>query len=299
MFTILQNFIWLLLICIGLFILLFLFLQEKLLHRSIRSKLLSPMDSSEKYSLKNISTGLNVLSEQGKRIFLFLPLSLQERLSKLVKASGSNCSSELIVGYSFLFSVLFSLTGYFLLGMIADVTFQWVGTLLLFILGFLTPILYLKKKVAKRQQAIYRSLPAFIDYLMISVEAGIGLDLALTRIVTYLQGPVAEEVALTMTDIKYGKAKKEAFQNMASRISIPELSNFITALLSGQQMGVSLTTILRAQGEQIRLMRKQKAQEAAYKIPVKLLFPLVFFIFPQLFIILLGPAMISMIENFF
>ena len=119
------------------------------------------------------------------------------------------------------------------------------------------------------------------------------------RVLSKIRGPLAEEIAIAMADIKYGKSRKSAFKNLAFRIDIPEFTTFITTLTSGEQLGISLGNLLKIQGKKIREKQQQKIQEKAYKIPIKLLFPLVVFILPGIFIVILGPAVIKITETLF
>ncbi|MGF7186897.1 pilus assembly protein TadC [Desulfitispora alkaliphila] len=159
--------------------------------------------------------------------------------------------------------------------------------------ALIVPYFVVRYKATKKQKKIRREIPIFIDYMTIAVEAGLGLDLAIHKVINTQKGPLTDEFNKTMTEIKYGKSKKDAFRELAHRINLPEFTSFITMLINAEQLGVSLGNVLRTQGKQIREKRRQQAQEEAYKTTVKLLFPLIVFIFPGLLIVLLGPALIQ------
>jgi tight adherence protein C len=165
-------------------------------------------------------------------------------------------------------------------------------------LGFVLPGFILGKMVTARQKSILNLLPDFIDLLTISVEAGLGFDAALLKVVEKKPGPLASEFERVLQEIKVGKQKKDALKDMAKRLDIQDLTAFINAIVQADQFGVSIANVLRIQAKQMRLKRKQRTQERAMKVPVKMLMPMVVFIFPTLFIVLLGPVVITLIEQF-
>lgn len=157
---------------------------------------------------------------------------------------------------------------------------------------------YLSKKISKRTQVIVKSLPYTLDLITVSVEAGLSLDGAIGRIVSTIEGPLSEEFGQTLKEMRMGIEKKEALKNMASRVDNRDLSTLLSSMIQADELGVSLGKILRIEGAHLREKRKQAAKEKAMKAPVKMLFPLMFFIFPTIFVIILGPAMIKMADMF-
>ncbi|MDW7675951.1 MAG: type II secretion system F family protein, partial [Bacillota bacterium] len=149
-----------------------------------------------------------------------------------------------------------------------------------------------------RKQFIQNELPDVLDLLTISVDAGLGFDAALVKVVEKTDGVLKGEFSKLLQEIKKGKARKNAMKDMAERCQVNDLSTFVGALVQADQLGVSISNILRIQAEQMRLKRRQLAQEKAMKAPIKMLFPLIFFIFPTIFIVLLGPALIQLFETF-
>jgi tight adherence protein C len=175
----------------------------------------------------------------------------------------------------------------------------------IFILGFLGllagwygPDFYLQVKGRQRQQAIERSLPDVLDLLTVSVEAGLGFDGALLKVVEKSKGPLAEEFGLTLQEIRMGKPRAEALRDLSERTGVHDLVTFTGAVILADQIGLSIGNVLRLQAEQIRLKRRQLAEELAMKAPVKMLIPMVFFIFPAIFVVLLGPAVIRITSYF-
>lgn len=165
-------------------------------------------------------------------------------------------------------------------------------------MGLILPDFILGKKIKSRQKIILNSLPDIIDLLTVSVEAGLGFDGALMKVVDKKPGPLASEFEKVLQEIKVGRQKKDALRDMAQRVDVQDLTSFIGSVIQADQFGVGIANVLRIQAAQIRQKRRQRAQEKAMKVPVKMLIPMVVFIFPTLFVILLGPAIIQLIEQF-
>lgn len=156
----------------------------------------------------------------------------------------------------------------------------------------------LSGKITNRQKTILRDLPYTLDLITVSVEAGLSFDGAIARVVSNLSGELCDEFAKSLKEMRMGIQKKAALKNMSERCDVRELSLLITSLIQADDLGVSLGKVLRIEAANLREHRKQAARERAMKAPVKMLFPLIFFIFPSIFIIILGPAVIKMISIF-
>jgi tight adherence protein C len=165
-------------------------------------------------------------------------------------------------------------------------------------IGLLFPNMLLNSKIRKRQTEVSKSLPDIMDLLTVSVEAGLTFDSALSKVVEKMPGTLAREFEVVLQEIKVGKSKKEALYQMADRIGVQDLRNFVSSVVQADQLGVSLGKVLRIQSEQIRQNRKQRISEKAMKAPVKMLIPMVIFIFPAIYIVLLGPVVINLIDMF-
>ena len=163
--------------------------------------------------------------------------------------------------------------------------------------GYTIPEFWLGGRVRKRQKAILLMIPDALDLLTISVRAGLGFDGALGKVVEKLKGPLTEEFRRALAEIRVGKARRDALRDIVPRTEVPALTNFIGAIIQAEQLGVSISKVLQVQSEQLRIERRQRAEEMAAKAPIKMLFPLVGCIFPSLFIVILGPAIILIMIN--
>ena len=174
-----------------------------------------------------------------------------------------------------------------------------IGVILGFVIvGFMLPQMWLKSRVNGRQTAIIKSLPDAFDLITTCVEAGLGLDAALSRVAEKVEGPFADELTRTLRDIGLGKQRSLALKELGDRTGVPDLVTFVNAVIQAERMGSSVGTVLRVQADQLRVRRRQRAEEQAYKAPVKMIFPLILCIFPTLFIVILGPAVITIMNDF-
>ncbi|NLJ59882.1 MAG: type II secretion system F family protein [Firmicutes bacterium] len=164
-------------------------------------------------------------------------------------------------------------------------------------LGWVVPETMMQSKARNRGKEIQRDLPDILDLLTVSVEAGLGFDAALVKVVERKKGPLADEFGIVLREIRVGKPRKEALRELSERVKVDDITSLVSAVIQADQLGVGISNILRIQAEQVRTKRRQQAEEEAMKAPIKMLFPLVFFIFPTLFVVLLGPAIIQIAET--
>jgi tight adherence protein C len=166
-------------------------------------------------------------------------------------------------------------------------------------LGFFMPILWLRSKTRGRQDEIIKSLPDALDLLTITVEAGMGFDGALQKVAEKWDNELSKGFSKVVQEMRLGVPRREALRNMDTTMGVPDVTTFVAAIIQAETLGVSIAKILRIQSEQMRTKRRQRAEEMANKAPIKMLFPMVFLIFPALFIILLGPAALILMETNF
>lgn len=162
---------------------------------------------------------------------------------------------------------------------------------------FFLPDLWLNRKIAARQKAIKLALADTLDLLTISVEAGLGFDAALHKVVNNTTGPLSEEFYRLLQEMQLGTARDEAFRNFGERTQVDELGSFILAMLQAEVFGISIGKVLRVQARELRIKRRQRAEEMAQKAPVKIIFPLIMCIFPALLVVIMGPAVIQIYET--
>jgi tight adherence protein C len=250
------------------------------------------------------SFGDRILSPIGKSlsgwIERFTPSGYRDKLTRKLMQAGSPAGFDVdrlvmmkavgavsvVVWYPLIFIFLAEggLMGFLLFGAL------WGGS-------FMLPEITLDRKVDERKTAIARKLPDLLDLLVISVEAGIAFELALERTANSVPGPLSDEFRRMLQESRLGAGRAEALRAMDDRCDVPELRSFVMALLQADTFGVSIGKILRAQADEMRVRRRLDAQEKAQKAPVKMLFPHVLCIFPAVFVIVLGPAMITITKS--
>jgi tight adherence protein C len=166
------------------------------------------------------------------------------------------------------------------------------------LLGYNAPNLWLYQAGAKREERMRKDIADALDLLTISVEAGLGFDAALSRVARNTDGPLAAEFSRILQEMQIGKGRSEAMRAAGERTNVAELRGFITAMVQADAFGIPIGQVLRVQSKEMRVKRRQLAEEMAQKVPVKILFPLMLFILPTLFIVVMGPAAISAMEAF-
>jgi tight adherence protein C len=162
------------------------------------------------------------------------------------------------------------------------------------VLGYLLPDTLLSLAVRRRRERIRVELPDALDLLAVSVEAGLGLDGAITKLTEHMEGALVDEFALTLGEMRIGQARHDALKNLAERVPAPEVAAFVRSVIQADQLGISLGRILRVQAADSRLRRQAAAEERAMKAPIKMLFPTALFIFPAMFLVILGPALLNL-----
>ena len=243
-----------------------------------------------------IAPALQGLTDLGRR---FTPVGYVDKVRmKFVYAGEPNADAvdrylatqvlAVAIGVVVTIFAVFSLTG----------MLRFAVILFGLLLGFLGPSATLNRRVADRQHQLRIKLPDILDLLTISVEAGLGFEQALDRTVSAVPGPLSEEFARMLGEVRAGSSRADAMRALEVRCHVPEVRSFVLAILQADTFGVSIGRVLRAQADEMRVKRRQMAEERAQKAPVKMLIPMVFCIFPALFVIVLGPAVLKIADSF-
>jgi tight adherence protein C len=169
--------------------------------------------------------------------------------------------------------------------------------LLLAIIGFYAPNIYISRRIKRRQNEIQRAVPDTLDLLTICVEAGLGFDAAISRVVEKRNDELSREFGRVLSEMRVGRSRRDALRTLGDRTDVPDVNTFVGAILQSEQLGVSISRVLLTQAEQMRIKRRQRAEEAAQKAPLKMLFPMALLIFPAIFIVVLGPAVPKILDT--
>jgi tight adherence protein C len=226
------------------------------------------------------------------------PRALLTKPGELLRLSGL---LYLMSAAQFLALCLVSLLGFGLLAatvLAAAGLFNWTAVLLVAALGFVYPRLWLKEALNKRRKLIIKALPTYLDFMVMSVEAGLNMAGAISQAVAKgPAGPLKSEFAFVLRDLRAGLTRAEALRRMEERLRLPQISSFVSAVIQAERMGASLGSTFRAQAEQRRAERFQRAEQLAMEAPVKLIFPLVAFIFPVTFLVLIFPIAMKFLQS--
>ena len=227
------------------------------------------------------------------------PVSYVQKLDRLLSLAGRPPSLPLgrVLAAKPLLGLFGALFGFLISANSSSGLLKLVGIFVV-LLGYFIPDLMLYSKGQERQKALQLELANTMDQMLISVEAGLGFEGAMARAGENGKGPLAEELVRTLQDMQVGRSRRESYLALAERTNVPELRSFVQAVIQADTYGIAISRVLRVQAKVMRVKRRQRAEEKAMKLPVMVLFPLLFFIFPVLFIAILGPAAINAIATF-
>lgn len=220
-----------------------------------------------------------------------LPQSLMADIQYQLQMAGNPMKLNTFVTFWLVSIVTFGFIGVMMIVSVGDIK-AILFALVLFMLGYMFPRQWLKGKVKSKQKLVIKTLPDNLDLITTCVEAGLGLDAALSRVAERGQGPLAEELQRMLRDVSMGKMRREAMEEMSERIGVEELTSFINSIIQAEQLGVGIAQVLRVQSDQLRTQRRQRAEKAAHEAPIKMIFPLVLLIFPAFLAVILAPAVI-------
>jgi len=165
------------------------------------------------------------------------------------------------------------------------------------LIGFFLPDLWLSGRISSRQKGVFRAMPDALDLLTICVEAGLGFDSAMSKVHEKWDNDLALEFGRVIQEIRLGKLRRDALRDMAERLQVNEMTSFVAAVIQSEQLGVSMAKVLRIQSDQMRVRRRQMAEEEAHQLPIKMIFPIALLIFPSIMIVLLGPAAMLLMRS--
>ena len=243
---------------------------------------------------------LPTLERVSDRVLRFSPPAIVDRLDQELVYAGSPAGWDgqrlvaakwlMGVGLAALAVVALPLSGFGLTGTV-------LAVLLGGFVGYYLPEWIIRSRAAKRQKEIQLALPDALDLMSITVEAGLSFDAALDRVSREMGGPLGDELYRVVQEMRLGKGRGEALRDLSSRTTVEELKAFVMAMVQAEIFGISVARVLHVQANELRIKRRQLAEEKAQKLPVKIVFPLILCIFPAIFVVLLGPAAISIYEN--
>lgn len=242
------------------------------------------------------SSSPGLLETLGRRV---TPPAYVAFLDRLLSLAGRPASMPLgkVLGSKLGLGVVGAALGLYLTSVGSTPMMKLAG-LFVVVLGYFIPDLLLYSKGQERQKTMQLELANTLDQMLISVEAGLGFEGAMARAGANGKGPLAEELVRTLQDMQVGRSRRESYQALADRTNIPELRSFVQAVIQADTYGIAISQVLRIQAKVMRVKRRQRAEEKAMKLPVMILFPLLFFIFPVLFIAILGPAVVNTVITF-
>jgi tight adherence protein C len=229
------------------------------------------------------------------------PLDARDRLARKIKLAGSPAGwdAERVLAFKVIGAGLGLVVGFLLMGVLHLAPFLRIVIIsLLSFAGFVLPDSTLNRKVEERQRQILRTLSDTLDLLTISVEAGLSLNAAMAQVVQNVPGVLSSEFARMLQEVQLGVPRSEAFRHLAERTDVEELNGFALAMIQADIFGVSIASVLRTQAQQLRIKRRQAAEAKAQQTPVKIVFPLILCIMPSLFVVIVGPGAIRILNSF-
>lgn len=231
-------------------------------------------------------------------ITMLAPVRIKERYQHIIITSGSlkKVTVSGIIMMQVMFAIIFGILTFLISKYILGET-KALFVILMFLFGFFIPIRNFYSKSSKRKKKIVSELPDFLDLLYLSVEAGLGFDQAMRSTSDRMKGILGEEIRKTMGEIVRGREREEAFRGLEKRTGVDEVKSFTVAVIQTESLGSNISSMLRAQSTMMRMKRRQRAEEMAAKMSIKMLFPLIICFLPAMFVVILGPGVINIIQT--
>ncbi len=272
-------------------------IQDRMAAYAVRDEAvtLEQIELSERFHERVIIPLLNRIGTMAAR---FTPQATLDSAKKKLETAGLQIDPAFFLSLRFVLAALFG-GGILIVYLVTGRNFlQGLGLSVLFAaLGFFFPDLWLRSRVSRRQKGIFRAMPDALDLLTICVEAGLGFDAAMAKVHEKWENDLALEFGRVIQEIRLGKLRRDALRDMADRLQVTEMTSFVAAIIQSEQLGVSMAKVLRIQSDQMRVRRRQMAEEEAHKLPIKMIFPIALLIFPSIMVILLGPAAASLMGS--
>ncbi len=274
-------------------------IQERLAEFSVREEpmTLEEIELSQRFYERIV---LPFFNRVGKIASRFTPQATLENARKRLEMAGNPMQMDpaFFLAMRFVLAIVF---GGLLFAVFAITRRSWLQGLglstLFLVIGFMFPDLWLGGRVRSRQRAIFRAMPDSLDLLTICVEAGLGFDAAMSKVHEKWDNVLALEFGRVIQEIRLGKLRRDALRDMADRLGVAEMTSFVAAVIQSEQLGVSMAKVLRIQSDQMRVRRRQMAEEEAHRAPIKMIFPIGLLIFPSILILLLGPAAMLLLRS--
>jgi tight adherence protein C len=271
--------------------------EARLLEYGDRLMTLEEIELSQPFSERVL---LPMIRASSSFVSRFTPQRTIENTQHKLELAGNpnNWSAAEFLGIRGLSALLLAALTFMLLMLTdAGITRQLLFGAVMGLLGFFLPGIWLGRRIKSRQDEIIKTLPDALDLLTISVEAGLPFDGAMQRVAEKWDNELSRGFQRLLTEMQVGKSRRDALRDMADRMDVPDVTSFVAALVQADQLGISIAKVLRIQAEQMRIKRRQRAEEKAQQAPIKMLLPMTFLIFPTILIIILGPAFLVLKES--
>lgn len=276
-------------------------LQDRLVEFAVRGGKVSleEIELSQPISQRVV---LPLARKMGEFALRFTPQNAFQSTAHKIELAGNPRGMDPTILWGLRFLIAISIGVLFLvLFRVSDIDWTWGRKILItavFVgLGFMLPELFINSKIQRRQKSIRKALPDALDLLTICVEAGLGFDAAINKVYEKWDNPLSLSFGRVLREIQLGKLRREALRDMANRIGLAEITSFVAAVIQSEQLGVSMAKVLRIQADQMRIRRRQRAEEEAHKAPIKMLVPMAVLIFPSICIVLMTPAILQLMRS--
>jgi len=258
---------------------------------------LEELELSQNFSQRIVIPFFNRIGQLASR---FTPQATMEVAKKRIEMAGNpmQINPAFFLMMRFVCALLFGGLLFAIYALTGRNWLQGLGLSALFMLiGYLFPNLWLSGRIKARQKSVFRAMPDALDLLTISVEAGLGFDAAMAKVHEKWDNDLSLELGRVIQEIRLGKLRRDSLRDMAERLGVAEMTSFVAAVIQSEQLGVSMAKVLRIQSDQMRVRRRQMAEEEAHKAPIKMVFPIALLIFPSILLILLGPAAMLLLSS--